>query len=186
MKQRIQETKITSRSFVYKIYILLIAARHHHPSWKQGNCEAPLHLQHPQGVQGVPGAPPQLQELVHRPLHLHVHPPLSLLLGCQPRPGLDVLLHWNPHRLFRCPNCPLHCLGKSHGCRYVVLKSVEKHSHSHWNNFEFTSAILYSHSQRTLSSNYKLISKAPRDVRRMPQFNYHNQIEGQSSGARIF
>ena len=114
MKQRIQETKITSQSFVYKIYILLIAARHHHPSWKQGNCEAPLHLQHPQGVQGVPGAPPQLQELVHCHHHLLLHPPLLVLLGCQPEPDLDLLLHWHPHLLLRGTHRHVHPVGKSH------------------------------------------------------------------------
>ena len=44
--------------------------------------EAPLHLLYPQGVQGVPGASPQLQELVHSHLHIFQYPPMLILLGC--------------------------------------------------------------------------------------------------------
>ena len=40
------------------------------------------------------GALVELQELVYCDLYLPVHPPVPVLLGCWPQPGLDILLHW--------------------------------------------------------------------------------------------
>ena len=42
---------------------------------------------------GCVGAPVELQELVHRHLHLLLRTALPLLLGRQPQPHLDLLLH---------------------------------------------------------------------------------------------
>ena len=81
--------------------------------------EAALYVPDPQGLQRVPGTPAQLQELVHRLLHVSLHPALPLLLGRQPQPLLDLLFHWNPLGVERRPNRALHFVGQGDGGRCV-------------------------------------------------------------------
>merc|ERR1719341_1449962 len=73
--------------------------------------KATLHLHHSWRLQGIPGDPAQLQELVHRPLHFLLHPSLPLLLGRQPQPRLDLLLHRHPHLLLRGTHRHVHPVG---------------------------------------------------------------------------
>ena len=68
----------------------------------------------------ISGTSAELQELVHSAVHVHVHPAVPVLLGRQPQPGLDLLLHWDSHRVQRRPHLTVNPVGEGNGGRSVT------------------------------------------------------------------
>ena len=51
---------------------------------------------------------------MHCHLHLPLGPPVPVLLDGEPEPGLDLLLHGDPHLLLSGPHRHVHHLGQGH------------------------------------------------------------------------
>ena len=113
-KVRAEKTFIES-----KVSMQLSAVGQCRPGQGERSCEATLFVPNSQGVQRVSGVPAQIQEQVHHLMHVSLNPALSLLLGRQPQPHLDLLLHRDPHCIERRPNCNLHFVGQGYSGRYV-------------------------------------------------------------------